>query len=186
MTDVNRLVERQLAWKFNWYRQSELDGSLLLGRMVKFAPDAWTLSHLIGHAAEEAHHSLLWSEVIQKLTLPLIQVQRSYQSFFLLQNRPPTSLLEVLAFTHIFEKRVHITFTRELNDPRTPETARAAYRQMIEDEKGHLGWVAEWLGRQPNARDVLKGYEDIDRQVFNYLEPYRDHLWDLEGLGHEL
>ena len=36
---------RALAWLLNWYRQSELEGALLLGRMVRYADDpTWSAS----------------------------------------------------------------------------------------------------------------------------------------------
>jgi hypothetical protein len=178
-------MNANLAWKLNWYRQSELDGALLLGRMVGLANDADLAARLTRHSAEEAEHSRLWTQAIRDCGLPHIRIFRSYQSFYLAHSGPPASLLEVLSFTQIFERRVHLRFTAEAADPATPEPARLAYRRMIEDEKDHLSWVAHWLRTQPGAAACLRRYETIDRQVFAELQPYEPRIHDIRGLGRE-
>ena len=149
------------------------------------AVDPWVSYQLTKHCSEEANHSLLWNNVIRELDLPTIRIFRSYQSFFLQRGNLPTSLVEVLAFTQIFERRVHQTFIRELMDPATPEPAQKAYLQMVQDEKGHLSWVADWLKQQSSASGLLEHYRQIDESVFTSLEPYRERLWDIEFLGAE-
>ena len=176
---------RNLAWKLNWYRQSELEGALLLGRMVGTVRDGYLAARLARHCAEEAGHSRLWSEVIDELELPYIRIFRSYQSFYLQQSGPPATLLDVLCFTQIFERRVHRRFHEESRDPGTPEVARAAYARMIEDEKDHLAWVAEWLRTQAAAPAGLRRYEEKDLAVFHRLRPFEQRLWAVPGLGQE-
>ena len=97
---------RNLAWKLNWFRQSELEGALLLGRMVGTIGDRTLAARLTKHCAEEAEHSRLWSEVIAELGLPHVRIFRSYQSLYLRHGGAPSTLLDVLAFTQIFERRV--------------------------------------------------------------------------------
>src|SRR4051812_47778819 len=94
---------RNLAWKLNWYRQSELEGALLLGRMVRVAGSGQLIAKLMKHCADEARHGHLWSQCIEELGLPHVRIHRSYQSLFLEQGGTPVSLIEVLAFTQIFE-----------------------------------------------------------------------------------
>src|ERR1700722_8996419 len=135
---------RNLAWKLNWYRQSELEGSLLLGRMVRVANDGYLIGRLMKHCADEARHGQMWSACIQEMGLPYIRIHRSYQSFFLEHGAAPSSLTEVLAFTQIFERRVHKRFTGELDAPDLPGAVRATFEAMIRDEKDHLEWVHDW------------------------------------------
>lgn len=177
--------QHQLAWRLNWYRQSELEGGLLLGRMAGMTEDAFLCRELTRHAAEEAEHSSLWAEAIHECGLPHIRILRSYQSFYLHHSGPPASLLEVLCFTQIFERRVHQRFQAELADPDLPAPARHAFTQMIEDEKHHLGWVARWLRTQPDASAILRRYQDIDLAVYQELIPYEHQLHTLPGLGRE-
>jgi hypothetical protein len=177
---------RNLAWKLNWFRQSELEGALLLGRMVGTVDDGALARRLTRHCADEARHSLLWSEVIETLELPHVRIFQSYQSFYLRESGPPATLLEVLCFTQIFERRVHCHFHEELRDPATPPAARVAFARMIEDEKDHLAWVADWLRAQPGAAECLRHYEERDHAVLHRLLPFVQRLWAIPGLGREM
>lgn len=176
---------RNLAWKLNWFRQSELEGALLLGRMAGGVEDGCLAAQLTKHCAEEAEHSRLWADAIGELGLPHIRIFRSYQSFYLQQGGPPATLLEVLCFTQIFERRVHQRFHEELRRPDTPPAARRNYERMIEDERGHLAWVADWLRAQPAAPECLRRYEGTDRAVLQTLLPFEHRLWAIPGLGRE-
>jgi hypothetical protein len=80
---------------------------------------------------------------------------------------------------------VHARFHEEARMPGTPEAARRAYRQMMEDERDHLAWVADWLCDQPGAAEGLARYREIDRAVFDELIHFVDHPWDIAGLGRE-
>jgi hypothetical protein len=172
-----------LAWKLHWYRQSELDGALLLGKVIRAAPDGYLLAQLTQHAAEEAEHARLWCEVIRELALPYIRIHRSYQSLYLEFISLPTSLTEVLAFTQIFERRVHRTFFLERDRPGISAAERVAYERMLEDEKGHLSWVADYLADRPDAARLLERYRLADEQLFEKLSPLQDRLWEVPGIG---
>jgi hypothetical protein len=176
---------RNLSWKLNWWRQSELEGALLLGRLVGLVEDADLASRLTRHCAEEAEHSLIWAKTIAELGLPHVRIFRSYQSFYLRHSGPPASLLDVLSFTQVFERRVHTRFRAELHRAETPGPAREAYRRMMEDEKDHLAWVAMWLSNQTGADERLEFYREIDRAVIAEVEPFGNRLWELPGLGRE-
>lgn len=173
---------RALAWRLQWYRQSELEGALLLGRMVRLASDDELCARLTRHCADEARHSLLWSKAISRLRLPYVRILRSYQSFY---GAVPATLTEVLAFTQIFERRVHKQFALEARDPETPEEARRTFEVMIEDERDHLTWVRDWLQERPESAALLRKYEAIDARVYQQIEPYTERLWEIDGLGRE-
>jgi tRNA isopentenyl-2-thiomethyl-A-37 hydroxylase MiaE len=176
---------RNLAWKLNWWRQSELEGALLLGRIVSLADSSDLCLRLTRHCAEEAEHSRMWAEVLVELELPHIRIHRSYQSFFLRHTGVPQSLLDVLAFTQVFERRVDQRFRQECRSPDTPLVARSAYARMIADERDHLAWVAEWLANQVDAMDASQRFEIADRGVFAELEPFERCMWQIADLGSE-
>jgi len=178
--------QRNLAWKLNWFRQSELEGALLLGRMVGTVEDAELALRLTTHCAEEAEHARLWTEVIAELELPHIRIFRSYQSFFIEHSGVPASLVDVLCFTQIFERRVHRRFHDECRRASTPPAARRAYQRMMEDEKGHLAWVAAWLRDQPEAPESMRRYEEVDEAVLRALLPHEHALWRIPHLGKEM
>ena len=177
---------RNLAWTLNWYRQSELEGALLLGRMVRLADEGELIARLMKHCADEARHGHLWSECIRETGLPYVRIHRSYQSFFLEHGASPSSLPEVLAFTQIFERRVHKRFSEEMEAPGLPDAVRATYAVMIRDEKDHLEWVHDWLKRLPESTALLNKYIEIDDAVYHRLLPDLGRLWVIPGLGEEL
>jgi hypothetical protein len=175
---------RNLAWKLNWYRLSELEGALLLGRLVRHAADAFLVVQLTRHCADEARHAQIWSETIATLGLPVIAIERSYQSLFAHYATPPANVLEVLAFTQIFERRVHKRFNDELASSDLPEPARQAFATMIADERDHLEWVHDWLKAQPGADALIDRYRAIDERIYRDLLPHESAVWAL-GIGHE-
>jgi len=177
---------RNLAWKLNWYRHSELEGALLLGRMVRQADDAELLLSLTRHCADEARHAWLWARTIAELDLPAVQIFRGYQSFYFQSAAPPATLCEVLALTHIFEQRVDREFRRELQDRDLPPAAARTFRALLADEQEHLDWIARWLADRPQGQEMLERYRCIDEQVYEQVRPYLDRIYDIPGLGREI
>ncbi len=176
---------RSLYWRLNWYRQSELEGALVLGRMVRHVTDPYLVGRLTGHCADEARHAWLWMRTLETLGLPTVRIRRSYQSFYLDEIPAPRTLIEVLALTHVFEHRVHRHFTDELGRRGLPDAARRTFRAMLRDEQQHLDWICGWLARQPAAGVILDRYRSADERVVQRLTPYRERLWDIDGLGEE-
>jgi hypothetical protein len=177
---------RALAWLLNWYRQSELEGALLLGRMVRHAQDPFVVAQLTRHAADEARHAWLWQRTITQLNLPAVRILRSYQSFYADGGVMPQGLPEVLALTHVFEHRVDVEFSEQLVDAQLPEPVLRTFKALLRDEQRHLDWIAVWLRARPELLPVLESYTGVDRHVAGRLRAFRDHLWDVPGLGEEL
>ncbi len=111
---------------------------------------------------------------------------RSYQSFYFDEISTPRAITEVLALTHVFEHRVHRHFTDELAGGDMPDAARRTFSVLLRDEEEHLDWVRDWLAAEPRAEAILKVYRRADERVFQRLTPYRERLWDVEGLGEEV
>jgi hypothetical protein len=93
---------------------------------------------------------------------------------------------EVLAFTQIFERRVHKRFTAELHQSDLPALARNTFEIMIADESDHLEWVLDWLRTQADSAALLQKYQSIDLAVYHEVLPYENRLWEMAGLGEEL
>ena len=178
-------ARRSLYWRLNWYRQSELDGALLLGRLSRHVSDPYLVHQLIQHCADEARHALLWSRVLRVLDLPVVRIRRPYQSFYAEEGAAPRTLVETLALTHIFEQRVQEHFTSELADRSCPRVARCAFQAMLRDERRHLDWIARWLAERPEAAPILTRYRRADERIAARLTPFRERLWDIAGLGEE-
>ena len=177
---------RALTWLLNWYRQSELEGALLLGRMVRHAQDPKVIAELTRHAADEARHAWLWQRTITQLDLPAVRIFRSYQSFYAADGATPQTLADVLALTHVFERRVDQEFGEQVSDPGLPEVVLRTFRALLRDEQRHLSWIAAWLEERPELGTLVDRYLRIDREVATRLRPFRDRLWDVPELGEEL
>lgn len=177
---------RALAWRLNWYRQSELEGALLLGRMVRYADDPLVIGELTRHAADEARHAWLWERAITDSGIPHVRILRSYQSFYADEGVVPQRLAEVLALTHVFERRVDREFSEEISDAGLPRAVARTFKALLRDEQRHLGWIAAWLRGRPELQPLVVEYTEADRRVAARLRPFRDRLWDLPGLGEQL
>jgi 3-oxoacyl-[acyl-carrier-protein (ACP)] synthase III-like protein len=118
--------------------------------------------------------------------LPTIRIFRSYQSLYGDHGGTPVGMQEVLAFTQIFERRVHKRFTSELHQSDLPEPTRKAFDIMVADESDHLEWVLDWLRTQEGSEALLQKYQSIDLAVYRAVLPYESRLWEMAGLGEEL
>ena len=176
---------RSLSWRLNWYRQSELEGALLLGRLVRQMGDPYLVGKVTRHCADEARHSWMWMRTIDRLGLPTIRIRRSYQSFYLDEIATPRTTTELLALTHVFERRVWQHFTAELSQDGLPDPARATFAALLRDEREHLDWIAAWLSARRGTAELLDTYRAADERVVRRLTPFRDRLWDIKGLGEE-
>src|SRR5262249_36003732 len=163
---------RSLTWKLNWYRQSELEGALLLGKMVRAVDSGRLITLLTRHCADEAKHACLWADALSRLDLPAVRILRSYQSFYAERGAVPADIAEVLALTHVFERRVWRQFQKELNEPDFPTPVRDTLQILLNDERQHLDWVAEWLRDRPEAAGLIERFSRIDDEVYAYLEPF--------------
>jgi hypothetical protein len=175
-----------LAWKLNWYRQSELEGALLLGRLVRQAEDPELLARLTEHCADEARHAALWARTLGRLRLPLLPIRRSYQSFYSELGAIPGSIAESLALTHVFEQRVDGQFRMELAGPAIEPALRQTYETLIAEEQQHLDWIRVWLLNFENGRALIERYREIDIRVYEQLRPYEGRMAEIPGLSNQL
>jgi bacterioferritin (cytochrome b1) len=155
----------------NFYRASELHGGLILGQMVRRTRDPELILSLTQHSAEEVMHAQLWTEAIIAVGGRPAPVRDTYQTRYAEQVGTPISMLEILALTQIFERRVYRHFTLHLRKPDVHPVVAATLRRMLEEEKGHLTWVKHWLdvqsvGRAAEVRDVLERYATADERIY--------------------
>lgn len=158
----------------NFYRASELYGGLVLAQMVRRVRDPDVILEMTRHSAEEIVHAGLWTETILAVGGKVQPMRDTYQARYAAVVGRPVSLLHVLALTQVFERRVYRHFLEHLRTPGTHPAVRATLARMIEEEKGHLGWVKHWLDRQAVTRgaevqEVLRRYTEVDEAVYASL-----------------
>src|SRR5919199_2854408 len=91
-------------WILSYYRESELQGALIMGRLARETDDDELRVRLTEHCAEEAQHAWLWTQTIVALGATPRRVAETYQSRYYAAIGRPASVLEVLALTQVFER----------------------------------------------------------------------------------
>lgn len=160
--------------RLNFYRACELHGGLVLGQLVRRSRDADLILMLTRHAADELAHAQLWTETIVALGGKPQAVRSTYQARLGRIVGAPASLFQVVALSHVFERRVFRHFTEHASRPDTHPVVRAALERTIEEEKGHLSWMSDWLQveaerRCVNVRAVLNRFALADARVYGEL-----------------
>ena len=164
------ITTRELRF-LNFYRASELHGGLLLGQVARRTRDIGLVIELTRHSAEEVTHSLLWTETILAVGGRILPVRETYQARYASLVGTPVALLDVLALTQVFERRVYRHFTEHLRRPGTHPCVQATLDRMLEEEKAHLQWVKRWLDEQSRSRgdlvaETMRRYADADALVY--------------------
>ena len=126
-------------------------------------------------------HAQLWTETIVSLGGRPRPTSDTYQSRYASAIGTPTSLVEVLALTQVFERGVYRHFVRHLRRPGTHPYVQSTLRRMLDEERGHLSWVQEWLARQTGSRrsaipTLMRRYAEVDALIHEQL--LRDYEWD--------
>ncbi|MFL5576593.1 MAG: ferritin-like domain-containing protein [Gemmatimonadaceae bacterium] len=158
----------------NFYRASELHGGLVLGQVARHARGNELTLELTRHSAEEIVHAQLWTETILAVGGEVRPVRETYQSRYAAALGAPATLLQVLALTQVFERRVYRHFTAHLRRPGTHPAVAATLRRMLEEEKGHLAWVKRWLDRRAVAcgaevAATLRRCAEADARIYGEL-----------------
>ena len=174
------ITERELTL-LNFYRASELHGGLILGRLVQHVRDPELIVRLTEHSAEEVMHAQLWTETIIDVGGQPRPTSDTYQARYAAAIGAPTSLLEVLALTQVFERGVYRHFVLHLRRRTTHPRVQATLRRMLHDERGHLSWVKDWLDQQTGTRRaaipaLMERYRRVDTTVREQL--LRDYEWE--------
>ena len=167
------ITARELGF-LNFYRASELHGGLILGQIARRARGSALVLDLTRHSAEEVVHAQLWTETIIAVGGEVRPVRETYQARYARFVGTPMALVDVLALTQVFERRVYRHFTEHLHRATTHPCVRATLVRMLEEEKGHLRWVKRWLDDQARARgsvvaDALSRSAAADALVYEEM-----------------
>jgi len=142
--------------------------------------DPELILRLTAHSAEEVLHAQLWTETIVAVGGRPRPTTDTYQARYAAAIGAPTSLLEVLALTQVFERGVYRHFVMHLHRRGTHPRVQATLRRMLADERGHLSWVKEWLDRRTGAQRtavpvLMRRYSAVDAEIRKQL--LSDYEW---------
>ena len=148
-------TDREL-WVLNFYRNSELHGALLMGRLARTLTDTKLLVHLTRHAATEARHAAMLSETIAALGGSIDPHVTTVQEHYSAKGGVPGSLIDLLVLSELLEHRVLTTYRAHLTradvSPPVRQCLTEILHEMEDEEDGeHAGWIDEALGAHPQA-----------------------------------
>ena len=173
-------------WILSFYRSSEINGSLFFGRLAKSIPPGPTQHDMTKHFSDEAVHAWDWTSCLQKLGSEPLRLDETYQDRYLVAAGLPTNLMEILAITLVFEKRVIGQYSLHRAMPDLQPEVRDTIARIMEDEKWHISWVSaalEGLHADYGAdrvNDTLQRFHEADKQVYeSVLREHSDRLEDL-------
>jgi hypothetical protein len=171
------LTDRE-HWLLNFYRNSELHGALLMGRLARSFADAALAANLTRHCATEARHAAMLTEAIATLGGPVDVDTGTIQERYGDAGGRPAELLDLLVLSEILEKRVLASYRAHLArtdvHPRVRATLDAIVREMEAEEDGHdphAGWIDRALDALPaDAVARAKGrWREVDARVAQAL-----------------
>ncbi|MBA2301353.1 MAG: hypothetical protein H0W08_01815 [Acidobacteria bacterium] len=170
------LSERE-SWLLNFYRNSELHGALLMGRLARTMREDDLLVEMTAHCATEARHAAMLSRTIASAGANLDPTIPPIQEHYSEAGGVPGTLLEILVLSETLERRVRESYHRHLvhesPHPAAAETIGAIVAEMeAKHFAEHAGWIEGALGRlDPGAVDAARRkWQAVDANVAARLE----------------
>jgi hypothetical protein len=156
------VTENEL-WMASFYRSSEISGALFFGRVARTIRGPLQRD-VTRHFADEAAHASYWTECIDTLWGRAIPMRDAYQDRYLEAAGVPTNLMEVMAITQVFEKRVLRQYHMHLRREQTPAPVRDTIARIMRDERWHVQYVRDAL----QAMEERYGAEEIAATLTRY------------------
>lgn len=181
------LTERE-RWLLNFYRNSELHGALLMGRLARAVPDDELVVEMTAHCATEARHAAMLSRAIAstggRLDTAIPPIQEHYSK----EGGVPRTLVEILVLSETLERRVRDSYHRHLTSesphPAAAETLGAIVGEM-EAKHGaeHAGWIELALGRMDPAQveAARRTWQGVDARVAARIQQSLDERFGIES-----
>lgn len=150
-------VTERDRWLLNFYRNSELHGALLMGRLARTVADPEVLVPATRHCATEARHAALLTEALHAVGGHIDPRVETVQHHYAAKGGVPTALVDVLVLSEVLERRVLDTYrahvARAGTHPEIARTLRDILREMEAEDHGEGdSWIERVLGRHPAAQ----------------------------------
>lgn len=175
-------------WLLSFYRASEISGALFFGRLANVIRDPRVQFDLTRHFADESQHARWWSDCMDTLGVRPTNVSASYQDAYLEAGGPPANVMEVLAVTLAFEKRVAGSYASHLKVHDLAPPIRTTLARIMEDEGWHIQWVSRTLREMEGeygagaVQAAIDRYAAADREV--YQKALAEHEDVVDSLQH--
>lgn len=167
----------------SFYRSSEINGSLFFGRLARALKPGPIQHDLSKHFADEAQHAWYWTQCIDRLGARPMKLAEAYQDRYLEAVGLPMNVMEVLAITLVFERRVINQYAKHLALPHLQGEIAGTIHRIMQDERWHVQWVRDALAGleerfgKDHVEGTLRRYRQADREVYaQALSEYEERL----------
>jgi len=166
------MIDENLHWILSFYRSSEISGALFFGELARTIRPSAIQQDMTRQFADEANHARYWTDCLAKLGKEPLKIDATYQNQYLAAAGMPTNLMEILAITQVFEKRVVSQYTLHSKSPSVPMEVKQTIADIMEDECWHIQWIRDALKKMEvdygadNIKATLKHFTDADREVY--------------------
>lgn len=173
-----RLDESEL-WMLSFYRKSEIGGALFFAKLANTLKPSRIQFDMTRHFADESRHAWQWTDCIARLGAEPLSLGFAYQDQYLKAAGIPANLMEVLAITHVFERRVFHHYATHYRLSGIRAEVKDTLKRIMEDEKWHIAWVGSALGEMKKefgneiVGATLRRFAEADRHVYRHLA--REH-----------
>ena len=165
------LSENEL-WLLSYYRSSEINGALFFGRIARTLRGGPLQADVTHHFADEARHAAHWTACVEDLGHHALKLAAGYQDRYFEAVGLPANLMEVMAITQVFERRVIGQYQRHLRAPQTQPRIRRTIETIMEDERWHIRYVRDALADlarqygQQAVDETLARFTAADQEVY--------------------
>ena len=166
-------IDENDLWVLSFYRVSEISGALFFGRIARALRPGPIQADLTRHFADEAQHARYWTDCIQALGAAPLKLDAAYQDRYLEAAGMPANLMEILAITQVFERRVINQYARHARAPGLQPEIRATLDRIMQDERWHLQWVRAALRSMQSeygkeaVEAAIRGCWEADQRVYH-------------------
>jgi len=169
-------------WLLSYYRSSEVNGALFFGRVARTirGPLQADVTH---HFADEAAHAHYWTTCLSDLDSTPLPLGRGYQDQYLEAVGMPANLMEVMAITQVFERRVIGQYRRHLRHAGIHPAVKQTIEKIMVDERWHVSYVRDALTAMADQHgeaeiaQTLARFTTADREVYaKTLAEYGDRI----------
>lgn len=164
-----RIDENEL-WMLSLYRRSEISGAMFFGKLANVLKPGPIQFDMTRHFADESRHAWQWTECIVRLGAKPLPFDWAYQDRYLKAVGVPANIMEILAITHVFERRVFNHYTAHRQLPLVRPEVKETLMRIMDDEKWHLAWV----GRALKDMEVQFGSDAVTKTLRRCSEADKD------------
>lgn len=177
-------TDENLCWLLSFYRTSEIGGALFFGQLARALRPSAIQRDMTRHFADEAQHARYWTECLERLHLQPLKLGQSYQDQYVAAAGLPVNLMEVLAITQVFEKRVVSQYALHSRIADLEPEVKETLQRIMNDERWHIEWVRDALKTmeadygEGAIRETLTRFTEADRAVYRKIAEEHDERID--------